>query len=211
MADTSPPEYHEYLPLFRQVNADQLPPHRPSNPQIALQEGFTPLVVTVVIESESWCRIRVAPGTDDGYVLCKVQVRERSRFGRFGFGFPRAAITCATVGLNLTSTYITKRLSEEEREIISIEGGQPSLYTLRVGGLLATDTLSFWRLLAESTFFINPPLAPLSFYCLVPTPATFYRLLPPSTVSCRLLPPSVLCAPATCDSRLLPLLPPSAL
>ena len=29
MADTVPPEYHEYLPLFRKVNADQLPPHQP--------------------------------------------------------------------------------------------------------------------------------------------------------------------------------------
>ena len=26
MADTVPPKYHEYLPLFRKVNADQLPP-----------------------------------------------------------------------------------------------------------------------------------------------------------------------------------------
>ena len=42
MADTVPPEYHEYLPLFRKVNADQLPPHRPYDHQIELQEGFTP-------------------------------------------------------------------------------------------------------------------------------------------------------------------------
>ena len=29
MAETVPPKYHEYLPLFWKVNADQLPPHRP--------------------------------------------------------------------------------------------------------------------------------------------------------------------------------------
>ena len=39
---TVPPEYHKYLPLFRKVNADQLPPHRPYDHQIELQEGFMP-------------------------------------------------------------------------------------------------------------------------------------------------------------------------
>ena len=42
MPDTVPPEYHEYLPLFRKVNANQLPSHRPYDHQIELQEGFTP-------------------------------------------------------------------------------------------------------------------------------------------------------------------------
>ena len=42
MTDTVPPEYHKYLPLFRQVNGDQLPPHRPYDHQIEHQEGFTP-------------------------------------------------------------------------------------------------------------------------------------------------------------------------
>ena len=42
MADTLPPEYHEIFPLFRKVNADQLPPHRTYDHRIVLQEGFTP-------------------------------------------------------------------------------------------------------------------------------------------------------------------------
>ena len=42
MADTVPPEYYEYLPLFRKINADQQQPHRPYDHQIECQEGFTP-------------------------------------------------------------------------------------------------------------------------------------------------------------------------
>ena len=42
MADTVPPEYHESLPLFRKVNADQLPLHCPYDHQIELREGLTP-------------------------------------------------------------------------------------------------------------------------------------------------------------------------
>ena len=42
MTDTIPPEYHEYLPLFRKVNPDQLLPHQAYDHQIELQEGFTP-------------------------------------------------------------------------------------------------------------------------------------------------------------------------
>ena len=118
-----------------------------------------------------------------------VRVRTRFGFGRGsgsgGLGFPQAVVTCATVGLNLTSTYLTKRLSEEERErdAISLEGGQPSLYTLRVGGLLISDPLTFRRLLAGSTFFIN-------FRRLFSAPTAVYRLLPPPTASRRLPPPS---------------------
>ena len=41
-AETVSPEYHEYIPLFRKVNADQLPPHRPYDHRIDLQEGFEP-------------------------------------------------------------------------------------------------------------------------------------------------------------------------
>ena len=42
MRNTVPPEYPEYLPLFRRVNDDQLPQHRPYDHQIELQEGFSP-------------------------------------------------------------------------------------------------------------------------------------------------------------------------
>ena len=42
MRNTVPPEYHEFLPLFRKVNLDQLPPHCPYHYQIELQERFTP-------------------------------------------------------------------------------------------------------------------------------------------------------------------------
>ena len=129
----------------------------------------------------------------DRYVLDRspgfgVEVREEFRFGRgsdsVGLGFPQAAVTCTAVGLNLTSTYLTKRLREEERErdAISLEGGQPSLYTLRVGGLLISDPLTFRRLLAGSTFLIN-------FRRLFSAPTAVYRLLPPSTHFHRLTRP----------------------
>ena len=42
MADLVPPEYHEFLPLFRKVIANQRPSHRPYDHQIELQEGFPP-------------------------------------------------------------------------------------------------------------------------------------------------------------------------
>jgi hypothetical protein len=35
-------EYHEFLLLFSKVMAETLPPHRPYNHKIKLQEGFTP-------------------------------------------------------------------------------------------------------------------------------------------------------------------------
>jgi hypothetical protein len=40
--DIIPPEYHKFLPLFSEVEANKLPPHRPYNHQIPLKEGFTP-------------------------------------------------------------------------------------------------------------------------------------------------------------------------
>ena len=45
MADMVTPEYHEYLPLFRKVNAEQLLLHCPYDHQIELQERFTPGVL----------------------------------------------------------------------------------------------------------------------------------------------------------------------
>ena len=39
---TIPKEYHDCLPMFRKVNADKLPPHRPNDHGIDLKEGFTP-------------------------------------------------------------------------------------------------------------------------------------------------------------------------
>ena len=120
------------------------------------------------------------------------------RFGRgsgsVGLGFPQAAVMYTAVWLNLTSTYLTKRLSEEEREryAISLEAGQPFLYTLRVEGLLISDLLTFQRLLARSTFFIDFRrllLAPTTFYLrLLSAPTAFYYLLPPSTAFHRLPP-----------------------
>jgi hypothetical protein len=35
-------EYHEFLPLFDKVIAEKLPPHRPYNHKITLQQDFTP-------------------------------------------------------------------------------------------------------------------------------------------------------------------------
>ena len=77
------------------------------------------------------------------------------------------------VRLILTLAYITKRLSEEEEEkdVIWLEGRQPSLYTWRVEAY-TPPTLSPFRLLLDwFAFFIN--LHRLS--------ATVYRLLPPTT------------------------------
>ena len=42
MAETVPSEYHEYLPLFRKVNADQLLPYWPYDHRNDLREGFEP-------------------------------------------------------------------------------------------------------------------------------------------------------------------------
>jgi hypothetical protein len=37
-----PHEYHKYLNIFEKVNADKLPPHRPCNHKIPLEDGFQP-------------------------------------------------------------------------------------------------------------------------------------------------------------------------
>ena len=37
-----PTEYHKFLPLFKKVIADVLPPHRPYYHKIMLKEGFSP-------------------------------------------------------------------------------------------------------------------------------------------------------------------------
>jgi hypothetical protein len=39
--DIIPPEYHKFLLLFSEVEANKLPPHCPHDPQIPLNEGFT--------------------------------------------------------------------------------------------------------------------------------------------------------------------------
>jgi hypothetical protein len=38
-----PPKYHDYLKIFENVNADQLPPYRPSDHTIPLIDVFKPL------------------------------------------------------------------------------------------------------------------------------------------------------------------------
>jgi len=42
LKDYVPVEYHEFLPLFSETLAKNLPPHRPYDYKIPLQEGFTP-------------------------------------------------------------------------------------------------------------------------------------------------------------------------
>jgi hypothetical protein len=42
LEEVIPKEYHEFLPLFSKVIAETLPPHRPYDHKIKLQEGFTP-------------------------------------------------------------------------------------------------------------------------------------------------------------------------
>ena len=59
-------------------------------------------------------------------------------------------------GWILTSTYLTKRLSEEERKKRDLAGGRTALLIYSEGrGLLASDPLPFRRLLAGSVFFTN--------------------------------------------------------
>jgi hypothetical protein len=38
-----PTEYHKYLKIFENINADKLPPHRPYDHKIPLEDGFQPL------------------------------------------------------------------------------------------------------------------------------------------------------------------------
>jgi hypothetical protein len=42
ITDTVPPEYHKFLPLFSEVEANKRPPHRPYDHRIPLKEDFTP-------------------------------------------------------------------------------------------------------------------------------------------------------------------------
>jgi predicted aspartyl protease len=44
ITDIVPPEYHKSLPLFSEVEANKLPPHRPYDHCIPLKEDFTPPV-----------------------------------------------------------------------------------------------------------------------------------------------------------------------
>jgi hypothetical protein len=37
-----PPEYHHYLKIFENINADKLPPHLPCDHKIPLEDGFQP-------------------------------------------------------------------------------------------------------------------------------------------------------------------------
>ena len=52
-----PKEYHEFLSLFNKVIAEQLPPYRPYNHLIVLQEGFT--LPFESIYSLSWEELKV--------------------------------------------------------------------------------------------------------------------------------------------------------
>jgi hypothetical protein len=42
ISEIVPPEYHQYLPLFSEAEANKLPPHRPYDHQIPLKDNFTP-------------------------------------------------------------------------------------------------------------------------------------------------------------------------
>jgi hypothetical protein len=37
-----PPEYHHYLKIFENINANKLPPHHPCDHKIPLEDGFEP-------------------------------------------------------------------------------------------------------------------------------------------------------------------------
>jgi hypothetical protein len=42
ITDIVPPEYHKFLPLFSETEANKLPPHHPYDHRIPLKDGFTP-------------------------------------------------------------------------------------------------------------------------------------------------------------------------
>jgi hypothetical protein len=42
ISETVPVEYHKFLPLFSEAEANKLPPHCPYNHRIPLKEEFTP-------------------------------------------------------------------------------------------------------------------------------------------------------------------------
>jgi hypothetical protein len=42
ITDIVPQEYHKFLPLFSETEANKLPPHRPYDHRIPLKDGFTP-------------------------------------------------------------------------------------------------------------------------------------------------------------------------
>jgi hypothetical protein len=41
-SETVPAEYHKFLPLFSEAEANKLPPYYPYDHRIPLKEGFTP-------------------------------------------------------------------------------------------------------------------------------------------------------------------------
>ena len=119
----------------------------------------------------------------------EVQVRKRFRFGG-GSGLgevqnPTGGFHAADGVLILTSTYLTKRLSEEARKKRDLVGGQAALLIDSEGlGILASDpppSGSFQPGPPSSSTFADSPR-------LLPPSTGSYRLPPPSAASNRLLP-----------------------
>ena len=121
-------------------------------------------------------------------------------------------------GLILTLAYITKRLSEEEKEKKRHPvGGPTALLIYSEGrGLHTSNPPPFRLLLDKSAFFINLHRLSATVYRLLPPPTGFHRLrhlarlLPASTAFAtsrayyRLPPPSPPRAPMGPDNRLPP-------
>ena len=146
------------------------------------------------------CRFGRGSGSVD------VQVRERFRFGR-GSGSgevqnPTGGFHAANGVLILTSTYLTKRLSEEARKKRDLVGVRAALpYILGGSGLTQLRPSPFRLLLAGFAFFLNLrrlSSAPTAFHGLLPSSATFCHLRPPLTGFRHLL------LPPTAFYRLLP-------
>ena len=141
------------------------------------------------------CLIRVQVGKgfrfDNGSGLGGVQVWEEDSC--FYMQRSHARLWC----LNLTSTYLTLRLSKEEREKRDPAGG-------RTAHLIYPDDrrltlLQPSRLLASSghvRLLHKLPLALLSSHCRLP-PHTASRRLPPPSTAFHLLPPVVV--PMSCN------------
>ena len=113
-----------------------------------------------------------------------VSVRGTGSIG--GSGSHRWLSSAQLVSLIMTSTYLTKRLSEEERKKRHLVGGRTVLCIHSEGrDLLTSDTVPFQLLPAGSGFFLNHcwlSLAPTAFHQLLLSSATFYHFLPPTTI-----------------------------
>jgi hypothetical protein len=96
-----PTEYHKYLKIFENINTDNLPPHRPYDHKIPLEDGFQPpfgplysLSHLELEELKRWLEENLSKGficaCQDPYFHTLTNGRQRNVFSdtalQFGFG-----------------------------------------------------------------------------------------------------------------------------